>query len=78
MAGNVNFWDVNHLLIIHVPLTSGSDWFMHNKLIYWIPIVGVIVSLVHYEKDNGMGTFWSAYQTAMILIIIWTVAFLST
>jgi hypothetical protein len=51
---------------------------MHNKLIYWIPIVGVFVSLVNYEKDNGMGVFWSAYQTAMILAIIWIVAFLST
>ena len=51
---------------------------MQNKLIYWIPIVGIFVSLVHYDKDNGMGTFWSAYQTAMILVIIWTVAFLST
>jgi hypothetical protein len=51
---------------------------MHNKAIYWIPIVGVFISLVHYDKDNGMGSFWSAYQTAMILIIIWIVAFLST
>ena len=51
---------------------------MHNKLIYWIPIVGVFVSLVNYDKDNGMGAFWSAYQTAMLLAIIWTVAFFST
>jgi hypothetical protein len=50
---------------------------MHSKLIYWIPIVGVFVTLAHYDKDNGMGTFWSAYQTAMILAIIWTVAFFS-
>ena len=56
-----------------------GEWLvMHSKLIYWIPIVGVFVSLVQYDKDNGMGTFWSAYQTAMILIIIWVVAFLST
>ena len=51
---------------------------MHSKLIYWIPIVGVFVSLANYDKDNGMGTFWSVYQTAMSLIIIWTVAFFST
>jgi hypothetical protein len=51
---------------------------MNNKLIYWIPIVGVLVSLMHYEKDNGMGAFWAFYQTAMLLVIIWTVAFFST
>lgn len=51
---------------------------MNNKLIYWIPIVGALVSLMHYEKDNGMGAFWSFYQTAMLLVIIWTVAFFST
>jgi TRAP-type uncharacterized transport system fused permease subunit len=51
---------------------------MHNKLIYWIPIVGIVVTLVHYDKDNGMSTFWSAYQTTMLLLIIWVVAFLST
>ena len=51
---------------------------MHSNLVYWIPIVGVFVSLAQYDKDNGMGVFWSAYQTAMILIIIWVVAFLST
>jgi hypothetical protein len=51
---------------------------MHNKLIYWIPIVGAFVSLVHYDKDNGMGAFWSVYQTAALLAIIWIVAWLST
>lgn len=51
---------------------------MDNKLIYWIPIVGIFVSLVHYDKDNGLGTFWSAYQTGMLLVIIWIVAYLST
>jgi hypothetical protein len=33
--------------------------------------------LIHYDKDNGMGGFWSAYQTTMLLVIIWVVAFLS-
>lgn len=78
MAGNVNYWGVDHYREIDVTLALRRDWFMHNKLIYWIPIVGVFVTLAHYDKDNGMGTFWSAYQTAMILGIIWTVAFFST
>jgi hypothetical protein len=51
---------------------------MNNKLIYWIPIVGIVVSLVYYDKDNGLGAFWSAYQTATLLVIIWIVAWLST
>jgi len=63
---------------IAVTSASRTDRFMHNKLIYWIPIVGIFVSLVNYDKDNGMGAFWSAYQTAMLLVIIWTVAFFST
>ena len=51
---------------------------MHNKLIYWIPIVGIVVSLMRYDKDNGLGAFWSAYQTTMLLVIIWIVSWLST
>ena len=73
-----NFFGADQLLIINVTLRSRSELFMHSKLIYWIPIVGVFVTLAHYDKDNGMGTFWSAYQTAMILGIIWIVAFFST
>jgi hypothetical protein len=73
-----SFWGAGQLLVINVTLISRSEFFMHSKLIYWIPIVVVFVTLAHYDKDNGMGTFWSVYQTAMILIIIWTVAFFST
>ena len=51
---------------------------MNNKLIYWIPIVGVIVSLMHYEKENGMGSLWAYYQTFVIVAIIWVVAFLQS
>ena len=50
---------------------------MNNKLIYWIPIVGVFVSLMNYEKDNDMGTFWSYYQAVMIIATIWIVTFIS-
>ena len=48
---------------------------MENKLIYWVPIVGVFVSLAHYDKDNGMSTGWAYYQTAMLLVFIWVMAF---
>ena len=48
-----------------------------NKLIYWIPIVGVFVSLVQYDKENGMSIFWSYYQTGMIVVIIWIIAYIS-
>ena len=51
---------------------------MNNKLIYWIPIVGVFVSLIHYEKDNGMGAGWGYYQAAMLVIFIWVIAFLQS
>ena len=53
-----------------------NGWFMTNKLIYWIPIVGVFVTLVHFEKDNGMGVFWAYYQAFMLVIFIWIMAFL--
>jgi hypothetical protein len=53
-----------------------EDWFMKNKLIYWIPIVGVFVSLVQYDKDNGMGPFWGYYQAFMLIILIWVISYL--
>lgn len=62
---------------IDVTLFLRNDWFMINKLIYWIPIVGVFVSLANYDKDNDMGTFWSYYQAVMILATIWIVTFVS-
>lgn len=48
---------------------------MTNKLIYWVPIVGVFVTLAHYDRDNGMNAFWCYYQTAMLLAIIWILSF---
>ena len=51
---------------------------MKNKLIYWIPIVGIFVSLVQYDKDNGLGAFWGYYQAATLVITIWIIAFLQT
>jgi hypothetical protein len=49
-------------------------WFMNNKLIYWIPIIGAFVSLIQFEKENGMNAFWSYYQAIMIMAFITIVA----
>lgn len=48
---------------------------MTNKLILWIPIVGVFVSLLHWDKDNGMGAFWAYYQAFTLILFIWIIAF---
>ena len=47
---------------------------MNNKLIYWVPIVGVFISLVNYDKENGMNAFWSYYQAIMMIAFIASVA----
>jgi hypothetical protein len=47
---------------------------MGNKLIYWLPIIGIFVSLAHYDKDNGMIAFWSYYQAVMLMASISIVA----
>ena len=44
---------------------------MSYKLLYWIPIIGVFVSLVKYEKENDLGVFWPYYQAVMIIATIW-------
>jgi len=49
---------------------------MTNKLILWIPIVGVFVSLVNWDKENGMSAFWAYYQAFMLIVVIWVIAFL--
>lgn len=49
---------------------------MKNRLIYWIPVLGVFLSLVQYDKDNGMGAFWAYYQAFMLVILIWVISFL--
>jgi len=49
---------------------------MTSKLILWIPIVGVFVSLANFSKENGMGAFWAYYQAFMLVIFIWVIAFL--
>jgi hypothetical protein len=51
---------------------------MKSKTIYWIPIVGIFVSLVRYDRDNGMGAGWGYYQAAMLVIFIWIMAYLQT
>ena len=49
---------------------------MSNKLIYWIPVVGIFVSLANYGKENEMGEFWSYYQAVMIMGTIWIITFI--
>jgi len=51
---------------------------MGNKLIYWIPIVGVFVSLIHYERENGMRPIWAYYQAAALVVVIRVVAYLQS
>ncbi len=48
---------------------------MNNKLIYWIPIVGIFVSLAQFDKETDLGAVWPYYQAVMILAIIWIVTF---
>jgi hypothetical protein len=50
---------------------------MTNKLIYWIPIVGVFVSLVNFDKENGMSVGWCYYQAGTLVVFIWIMAFIS-
>ena len=54
-----------------------NSWFMNGKLIYWIPVVGVFVSLVNYRKDNDMGDFWPYYQAVVTMAFIWIITFIS-
>lgn len=51
---------------------------MGNKVILWIPILGVFVSLAHYDKENGMPAIWSFYQAFMMVVIIWILAYLQS
>ncbi len=44
---------------------------MNNKLVYWIPVMGVFVSLAQFDKENDLGVVWPYYQAVMILAIIW-------
>jgi hypothetical protein len=53
-----------------------NDWFMSNKLIYWIPIVGMFVSLAKFDQEVELGPVWPYYQAVMILAIIWIITFI--
>jgi len=50
---------------------------MNYKLIYWIPLVGVLISLANYKKDNGMSAFWAYYQAVVTMGSIWLITYLS-
>ena len=49
---------------------------MNNKLIYWIPIVGVFVSLAQFDKELDLGAAWPYYQALMIMSVIWIISFI--
>lgn len=49
---------------------------MNNKLIYWIPIIGVFVSLAKFDKEIDLGAAWPYYQAVMILATIWIFTFI--
>lgn len=68
---------ISNILTIDVTLIERRDWFMNSKLIYWIPVVGVFVTLMKYDKDNGMGAGWCYYQAFILVIAIWIAAFFS-
>lgn len=46
---------------------NDSIWFMKNKLLYWIPVVGIFVTLLKYDEDNEMGTVWMFYQALALM-----------
>ena len=41
-----------------------------NKSLYWIPVLGIFVSLINYDKENGMGMGWNYYQAFSIMAFI--------
>jgi hypothetical protein len=41
-----------------------------NRNIYWIPIIGMLVSLMHYSDDNGMDYGWNYYQAVSLMALI--------
>lgn len=49
---------------------------MNNKLIYWIPIIGMFVSLAKFDQEIDLGPVWPYYQAVMILAIIWIITFI--
>jgi hypothetical protein len=51
---------------------------VQNKTIYWIPLVGVFVSLYNYDKDNGMSRAWNYYQAVMIMLFIAIMSLIAT
>jgi len=50
---------------------------MISKLIYWIPLVGVLVSLANYKKENDMSAFWAYYQAFVTMGLIFGITYVS-
>ena len=38
-----------------------------NKSLYWIPVLGIFVSLYNYDEENGMGRGWNYYQALCVM-----------
>jgi membrane protein YdbS with pleckstrin-like domain len=55
-------------MAINVTLRKGCR--MNNKLLYWIPVIGLLISLFNFEKENGMPDWWSYYQAVMVIALI--------
>ena len=41
-----------------------------NKSLFWIPVLGIFVSLINYDKENGMGDGWNYYQALCVMLFI--------
>ena len=55
-----------HSILLH----EDANGEMKNKFLYWIPVVGIFVTLLKYEEDNGMGMGWMYYQTISLMSCI--------
>lgn len=50
---------------------------MNSKLIYWIPVVGVLISLVYYKKENDISGIWPYYQAVATMALIGLITYFS-
>jgi len=41
-----------------------------NKQLYWIPVLGIFISLYQFDKENGMSIGWNYYQALSVMVFI--------
>jgi hypothetical protein len=58
-------------------ITLVASFSMGGKIKYWVPVFGVFISLVNYDKDNDMGIMWAFYQTVVCLALIFVITYFS-